>query len=84
MAVNMSNCNGEIQVPISVMGCDAVQIGNMSIHNNIKHVNTLCLWFPIYEGRTESHKQLFFCMRTGNIADEGECGGRWNQLLCYP
>ena len=35
-----------------------------------------------YEGRTESHEQLFFCMRTGK-ADEGECGGKWNQLLCY-
>ena len=36
-----------------------------------------------YEGRTESHEQLFFACELG-IADEGECGGRWNQLLCYP
>ena len=36
-----------------------------------------------YEGRTESHEQLFFALETGR-ADEGECGGRWNQLLCYP
>ena len=37
----------------------------------------------MYEGRTESHKQLFFACEPGT-ADEGECGGRWNQLLCYP
>ena len=37
----------------------------------------------IYEGRTEIHEQLFFACELGT-ADEGECGGRWNQLLCYP
>ena len=36
-----------------------------------------------YEGRTESHEQRFFACELGT-ADEGECGGRWNQLLCYP
>ena len=36
----------------------------------------------MYEGRTESHEQLFFACELGT-ADEGECGGRWNQLLCY-
>ena len=36
-----------------------------------------------YEGRTESHEQLFFACELGT-ADERECGGRWNQLLCYP
>jgi len=36
-----------------------------------------------YEGRTESHEQLFFACELGT-ADEGEYGGRWNQLLCYP
>ena len=36
-----------------------------------------------YEGRTESHEQLFFANELGT-ADEGEYGGRWNQLLCYP
>ena len=36
-----------------------------------------------YEGRTESHEQHFFACELGT-ADEGECGGRWNQLLCYP
>ena len=36
-----------------------------------------------YEGRTEIHKQLFFACELGK-ADEGECRGRWNQLLCYP
>ena len=35
-----------------------------------------------YESRTESHEQLFFACELGT-ADEGECGGRWNQLLCY-
>ena len=35
-----------------------------------------------YEGRTESHEELFFACELGT-ADEGECGGRWNQLLCY-
>ena len=37
----------------------------------------------MYEGRTESHEQLFFACELGT-ADEGECGGSWNQLLCYP
>ena len=36
-----------------------------------------------YEGRTESQEQLFFSYELGT-AEEGECGGRWNQLLCYP
>ena len=36
-----------------------------------------------YEGRTESHEQLFCACELGT-ADEGECDGRWNQLLCYP
>ena len=46
-------------------------------------------WFKInqlvlnYEGRTESHEQLFFAFKPGT-EDEGEYGGRWNQLLCYP
>ena len=38
----------------------------------------------IYKGRTESHEQLFFFACELGTADEGECGGRWNQLLCYP
>jgi len=37
----------------------------------------------LYEGRTESHEQPFFACKPGT-ADEGEYGGRWNQLLCYP
>ena len=37
----------------------------------------------IYESRTESHEQLFIACELGT-ADEEECGGRWNQLLCYP
>ena len=37
---------------------------------------------PNYEGRTESYEQLFFACELGT-SDEGECGGRWNQLLCY-
>ena len=37
----------------------------------------------LYEGHTESHEQLFFACELGT-ADEGECGGRWNQLLYYP
>ena len=36
----------------------------------------------MYEGCTESHEQHFFACELGT-ADEGECGGRWNQLLCY-
>ena len=38
---------------------------------------------PIYEDRTESHEQLFFACELRTV-DEGECGGRRNQLLCYP
>ena len=39
----------------------------------------------MYEGRTESHEQLFFFFACElGRADEGECGGRLNQLLCYP
>jgi len=37
----------------------------------------------IHEGRTESHDQLLFACELGT-ADEGVCGGRWNQPLCYP
>ena len=37
----------------------------------------------LYEGHTESHEQLFFACELGT-ADEEECGGGWNQLLCYP
>ena len=37
----------------------------------------------MYEGRTESHEQHFFARELGT-ADDGECGGRWSQLLCYP
>ena len=37
-----------------------------------------------YEGRTESHEQFFFFACELGTADEAECGGRWNQLLCYP
>ena len=39
--------------------------------------------FQKYEGRIESHEQHFFACELGT-ADEGQCGGRWNQLLCYP
>jgi len=41
------------------------------------------LFYQTYEGRTESHEQPFFACKLGT-ADEGEYGGRWNQLLCYP
>ena len=34
-----------------------------------------CDWHGVYEGRTESHKQLLFACELGT-ADEGECGGR--------
>ena len=37
-----------------------------------------------YKGRTESHEQLFLFACELGTSDEGECGGRWNQLLCYP
>ena len=38
-----------------------------------------------YQGRTESHEQIFFYFACElGTADLGECGGRWNQLLCYP
>jgi len=43
------------------------------------HLNTI----ERYEGRTESYEQPFFACKPG-IADEGEYGGRWNQLLCCP
>ena len=41
------------------------------------------MYLNIYDGRTESHEQLFFACELGT-AGEGECGDRWNQLLCYP
>ena len=44
---------------------------------------TYYIYIYIYEGRTEIHEQLFFACEMG-AADEGEYGGRWNQLLCYP
>ena len=47
------------------------------------HIQTSQETFSYYEGRTESHEQLFFVRELGT-ADEGECSGRWNQLLCYP
>ena len=58
-------------------------------HKHCYHYYNLCLFnnavqrISNYEGRTESHEQLFFACELG-IAYEGECGGRWNQLLCYP
>ena len=52
---------------------------------NAPDVIRICLIVPvyvmevcrgnIYEGRTESHEQLFFACELGR-ADEGECGGR--------
>ena len=50
---------------------------------SVVHVSNITTLKSIYEGRTESHEQLFFACELGT-ADEGECGGRWNQLLCYP
>ena len=38
--------------------------------------------YHYYGGRTDSHEQLCFACELGT-AGEGECGGRWNQLLCY-
>ena len=60
-------------------------------NNEYQNINTRqknYLHFPkvfrtIYEVRTESHEQLFFACELGK-AEEGECVGRWNQLLCYP
>ena len=53
-------------------GTSDLQVGRYQPQNSTK-----------YEGRTESHEQLFFACELG-IADEGKCSGRWNQLLCYP
>ena len=56
----------------------------MSVCNWIKIISNGGIWLNVcYEGRTESHEQLFVACELGT-ADEGECGGRWNQLLCYP
>ena len=61
-----------------------------STHQNVVEVDTKKLKpetkavIFLYEGRTESHEQLFFFACELRTADEGECGGRWNQLLCYP
>ena len=57
-------------------------------YNGETHKNTNCRVTSVEsggtdEGRTDSHEQLFFACELGT-ADEGECGGRWNQLLCYP
>ena len=53
------------------------------MHDTEYPVRTYWKRFHKYEGRTESHEQLFFAFELGT-AHEGECGGRWNQLLCYP
>ena len=50
--------------------------------SNDEHIKLRIQICDTYEGRTESHEQLFFVCELGT-ADEGECGGRWNQLLCY-
>ena len=42
-----------------------------------------CVCVCIYEGHAESHEQPFFACKPGT-AEEGEYGGRWNKLLCYP
>ena len=55
--------------------------------NNAKNtysVNITIKYEVNYEGRTESHEQPFFFACELGTAEEGECGGRWNQLLCYP
>ena len=52
---------------------------NFSLHSQILIQYTA---HKNYESRTESHEQLFFASKLGT-ADEGEYGGRWNQLLCY-
>ena len=52
------------------------------LQESLCNPDTLLLLAEIYEGRTESHEQLCFACELGT-ADE-ECGGRWNQLLCYP
>jgi len=38
------------------------------------------IYTHIYEGHTESHEQPIFACKPGT-ADEGEYGGRWNELL---
>jgi len=53
---------------------------------DLRHQSHPLLQVPMpanYEGRTESHEQLLFACELGT-ADEGEYGGRWNQLLCSP
>ena len=52
---------------------------------NLVHKLAVNNWIFIltYEGCTGSHEQLFFACELGT-AVEGECGGRWNQVLCYP
>ena len=52
-------------------------------HKKVQKTHKLLFNLDSYEGRTESHEQLFFACELGT-ADEGECGGGWNQLLCYP
>ena len=65
---------------------------HISLRNSVTHLplclkSLICfmqfLLYKNYEGRTESHEQRFFACELGT-ADEGECGGRWNLLLCYP
>ena len=58
-------------------------VGSCSTLSIVMDLLLFRLYFVFYECRTESHGQLFFACELG-IADEGECGGRWNQLLCYP
>ena len=66
----------------STFPCQTLTCGDLSTTST--YIFLTCRWIQLkYKGRTESHEQLFFAWELGT-ADEGECGGRWNQLLCYP
>ena len=53
-------------------------VNNSNTHT-YKQTN-VCSNVPMYEGRTESHEQLFFARELGT-ADEGERGGRWKAAV---
>ena len=61
---------------INITVCFCETMGeNISVSEHT--VNTIVAFhYYFYEGRTESHEQLFFFSCELGTADEGECGGR--------
>ena len=78
---------GPVASVLSVTVCSEL-VRDRTVHPFVGTGPVLGVLQTEYKGNTrvvpKVMSNFFFLASELGTTDEGECGGRWNQLLCYP